>query len=290
MKTLSAPQPEPRRALILCADDFGLSDGISATIAELAAMRRLSAVSCMAVLPDWRRQARRLRGLGVELAVGLHLVLTDEAPLGAMRAFAPDGRMPQVDPLTRRATLGAVPLAEVADEVHRQFDAFEAEWGRPPDFVDGHQHVHMLRGIRAVVMAITARRAPGAWVRNCADRIAAILARPHLDRALRSAMLSRGLAEDAARAGLRTNDSFAGYYDFRGNYADLFPRFLVRPGPTHLVMCHPGGGRAPGDRIAEARLREAAVLRSEGFEPLLEAAGLVLTAYRAPRPVLQLAG
>jgi hypothetical protein len=285
----SSPRPEAGRTLILCADDFGLSDAISATIAELAGAGRLSATSCMAVLPEWRRQARRLRGLP-NLAVGLHLVLSDERPLGPMPVLAPQGVLPGVDPLTHRALLGRVPLAEIADEVHRQFDAFEAEWGRAPDFVDGHQHVHMLRGIRDVVLAVAARRAPDAWVRQCADRLPAILARPHPDRALRSALLSAGLAEAAAHAGLRTNRSFAGYYDFQGDYAALLPRFLARAASTHLVMCHPGAGRLPGDRIAEARIREAEVLRSPAFPELLARAGLSLGPHRPAAPPLRLAG
>ena len=35
------------KALILCADDFGLTDGISEAILDLAASGRVSAVSCM---------------------------------------------------------------------------------------------------------------------------------------------------------------------------------------------------------------------------------------------------
>ena len=273
------PPREPK-GLILCADDFAMSDGVSATIAELAAAGRLSAVSCMAAAPGWAAQAPRLKGLGDRVAVGLHIVLSDETPLGSMPRLAPDGRLPGCDPLTVQAYAGNVPLCEVADEVARQFDAFQAEHGAPPDFVDGHQHVHMLPGLRAIVLEVTRRRAPFAWLRDCTDRLPAVLARPFQTRALRSGLLSRGLSRDAERLGLRTNRGFSGYYDFRSDYAALFPNFLTHVGPAPLLMCHPGRGAANGDTIAEARVREAEVLASPQFPDMLERAGLALTSYR----------
>ena len=281
--------PPSERALILCADDFGLSDAISATIVELAWMKRLSAISCLAVLQAWPRQARRLKGLGRDVAVGLHLVLSDEEPLGVMPLHAPAGRMPGVDPLTAAALMGRAPLVEIGEEINRQFDAFEAELGAPPDFVDGHQHVHMLPGIRAIVIDIVRRRAPDAWLRDCTGGVLATLSRPFPVRAARSGLLCAGLRQTAERAGLRTNLSFAGYYDFRADYAAIFPGFLRGASAAHLVMCHPGSGRACDDRIAEARIREASLLRSRAFEEMLERAGLALTPYRhAPhQPVLQ---
>ena len=65
----------------------------------------------------------------------------------------------------------------------------------------------------------------------------------------------------AARRGLTCNQSFAGHYDFRGDYAALFPAFLRQPGEAHLVMCHPGAGERVGDVIAAARPVEAQALR-----------------------------
>ena len=282
--------PRDGRALILCADDFGLSDGISATIVELAWMKRLSAISCMAVLESWPRQARRLKGLGRDVAVGLHLVLSDEQPLGVMPTYAPAGRMPGCDPLTAAALMGRAPLIEIGEEINRQFDAFEAERGGPPDFVDGHQHVHMLPGVRAIVVDIVRRRAPDAWIRDCTDTPLATLVRPFPVRAARSGLLSSGLRCAAERAGVRTNLSFAGYYDFRADYGAIFPSFLRNASAAHLVMCHPGSGWACDDRIAEARMREADLLRSRAFDEMLERARLSLTPFRhsAHEPVLSM--
>ncbi len=253
----------PQR-LTICADDFALSPAISEAIADLAMSGPINAISCMAALPGWPRDSLLLGALPANIEIGLHLVLTDEVPLTRMRHIAPGGYLPGIDSLTRRAALRQLDLTEIKQEITAQFDRFIACHGRSPAFVDGHQHAHLLPGIRQIMLSETARRAPGAWVRNCTDRLDAMLTRPWSGKAIGSAWHSRGLAAAAARHGVACNDSFAGHYDFRAGYAELFPQFLRRPGAFHLVMCHPGAGDLAGDTIAAARRREAAALRILG--------------------------
>lgn len=266
------------RRLILCSDDFAFSRDISTTIAGLAQEGKLNAIGCMAVMPGWPNDVALLRDLPDHVQIGLHLTLTDERPLTKMAHLAPDDRMPAINDLARRARFGTLPLDEIAREVSWQFSAFIDRLGRPPAFVDGHQHAHALRGIRDIVLKTTARRAPGAWIRCCADTIPAMMARPFRAKALGSAIHSLGLRRDAARYGLRCNDSFAGHYDFSGDYETLFPRFLRAAGPVHLVMCHPGGGARAGDGIATARTREAMALRSWSIADMATARGLAFPA------------
>lgn len=264
--------------LILCSDDFAFSRGVSETIAELAHAGKLNAISCMAVMPGWPQDSRLLAGLPNHVEIGLHLTLTGERPLSAMPRFAPDGVLPDINPLGRMAARGYLPLSEIVAEVAAQFDAFIAAVGRPPAFVDGHQHAHALPGIREIVLDETARRAPAAWVRDCSDRAWAMLVRPFIGKAISSAWHSRGLRRAAAERGLATNDSFAGHYDFTGDYLAIFPRFLRQPGITHLVMCHPGAGERAGDTIAAARPREAEALRTCPIGDMAAAQGLAFPA------------
>ena len=260
--------------LILCADDFGLSPEISRIIAELAAEGRINAISCMAVCAGWARDSAMLRSLPDTIEIGLHLVLTGEPPLTAMPRLAPDGNLPAINQLARSAILKRLPLDEIRSEISAQFDRFIDEHGRPPAFVDGHQHAHVLPGIREIVLAETARRAPDAWLRNCRDGFAAMMSRPFRGKALANALHSRGLKRAAARHGLACNDSFGGHYDFASDYAPLFPRFLANPGPVHLVMCHPGAGDLAGDTIAAGRKREAAALRTMAMRDIAAEHGL----------------
>jgi hypothetical protein len=110
------------------------------------------------------------------------------------------------------------------------------------------------------VIAATVRHAPHAWIRNPSDRLGAALRRPFAGKAIGSTFHALGFAGAVRRAGLRTNDSFAGHYDFAGDYNALLPHFFQAPGAVHLIMCHPGGGTLDGDTIEQARLAETVAI------------------------------
>jgi chitin disaccharide deacetylase len=277
------------RTVALCADDYALSPGVSAGILEALRAGRLSAVSVMASMPRWPELAPELKPVP-DADVGLHVNLTLGAPLGAMPSLAPDGRFPPVAQVIRAAVLGRAPLAEIRAELDRQLDRFEAAMGRPPDFVDGHQHVHALPGVRAVLLeTLAARGLQGAcWLRDCGDRWDRIVARRHeASKALIVAGFARGFAAAARRAGFPVNEGFAGFspFDPAQDYARQFERFLQAPGRAHLVMCHPGHADAELralDPVTTTRERELAFLLSERFDAALERRGLRLA--RLPRP------
>lgn len=216
----------------------------------------------MTIMPGWPRDAPMLTDRAAHVQVGLHLVLCDEQPLGKMPNSSIDGRLPASSLLTRRALTGRLDTSEFGEEIDRQFDAFEQAMGRPPDFVDGHKHCHLLPGLRTLVLDATVRRAPNAWLRSCADRLTAILARPFRWKALGSALWSLGFNRAADRRRLNTNDSFAGHYDYRRDFAALLLRFRARPGRFHVIMCHPGSELDPSDPIAPARVKEFMLLKS----------------------------
>lgn len=264
------------KRLTLCADDFGHSPGTSAVIAELIGAGRINATCCMALTPSWPSDWAVLKKVANGAEVGIHLTLTDDEPLTQMPDFAPSGAMPGIDHLAKRRTL---PQKELAAEIAAQFARFEAVAGRPPDFVDGHQHVHHLRGIRDLVLAETKRRAPRAWLRDCGDSPAGMLARPFVMKAIGSAWRGRGFRAAAQAAGLATNDGFAGHYDFGEDFAALFPAFLRHPGAHHVVMVHPGVDDLPGDSIGAARVREAAYLRRADTIAIATAHGLRLSRF-----------
>lgn len=260
--------------LILCADDFACSQAVSETIVALARAEKINAISCMAGMPGWHRDSRLLETVPEHVQIGLHLTLTDEAPLSAMPELAPKGRLPDINTLNRKAVRWELPFGEIRAEVVAQFDAFAEAMGRAPDFVDGHQHAHVLPGIREIVLAEMTCRAPRSWVRACSDRLSALLQRPFPGKAIGSTYHARGFKRAAAAHGIATNDSFAGHYDFDRDYGELFPHFLRGGRGMHLVMCHPGAGEAPGDTIAAARCREADILNNLPIADMAARAGM----------------
>lgn len=232
------------REIVLTADDYAMTRGISQAIEQLASAGRISATSAMTTSAHWPGHARGLAAYRDRIAVGLHFDLTLGPSLGAMPRLAPGGRLPDIGALSKLALSGDFDPAEIAAEAERQLDAFETHLGFPPDYLDGHQHVHALPHIRDALLPVLQRRyaGQGFLVRAPKPTIASLLRRGRaLPKALALAWLTRGFGEMARKAGFVVNDSFAGISGFRpGDTRADFDEALMAKGPLALVMCHPG--------------------------------------------------
>jgi predicted glycoside hydrolase/deacetylase ChbG (UPF0249 family) len=239
--------------VILNADDYAMTQGISDAILALAEAGRLSATSAIVTTRHWPAHAREAVLRRDRIAIGLHLNLTFGAPLGAMPSLAPDGIFPGPGAIVRNASARRLDRAEIRGEIERQLDRFEAEAGFPPDFVDGHHHVHVLPGVRDELLAAMGERFPagGPLVRDPFDSPARILRRRvAAGKALTAAWLGAGFRRAAEAAGFPTNRGFSGFSTFGAvPYADEFDAFLVAPGPRHMIMCHPG---LPDDELGDS--------------------------------------
>lgn len=270
------------RRIIICADDYGISPAVSAGICDLIARRRINATSTMVVSPHFDRDAAAaLRDAAAgHAAIGLHVTLTAPfAPLS--RDFEPQrhGAFLTLPTTLRRAHLRTLRPARLRDEVARQFAAFAAAFGRPPDFVDGHHHVHLFPQIRDAVLRVTRETAPRAWVRQCGQLSARRRLTDH--KALLLDTLSRRFRRLAADHGLAANPAFAGTYAFRrdADYPALFATFLDGLPAGGVVMCHPGHVDAALrrlDHVTDMREREYEFFRGDGFPRLLAAHGVSL--------------
>lgn len=254
---------------------------MSAGILEALAAGRLNATGAMTNRPNWKTAARDLRALeGAGALFGVHLNMTLGAPLAAGAALAPSGVFPQLSTYLR-GKVSREAVAEIAQEIRAQLDAFEQEMGRPPDFVDGHQHVHVLEPVRGLLLEEAQRRgyAGKAWLRDSADRTARILKRGvETKKALALAWLARGFAKEARARGFEVNDGFSGFsaFDPSRDYGADFARYLAQPGGRHLVMCHPGhvdDELRSADPVTTTREQELAFLLSSRFSETMEKAG-----------------
>jgi hypothetical protein len=259
------------RRLVLCADDYAMTDGVSRAIDQLAAGGRISATSVLVTSRHWPANAKQLSALRDRIAVGLHLDLTLGPLLGSLPGLAPNGRPPDVARLSELALKRGIDEAEVAGEIERQLDALEHYLGFPPDFLDGHQHVHALPVVRDALLGVLGRRGlakSGFLVRDPRPKLGAIIRRGRAaPKALAIAWLTRGFGADARRAGLVVNDSFAGISGFRPvDTRRDFDQALKAAGPLALVMCHPGfpdAELAALDPVTTRRQTEYDVLMSE---------------------------
>jgi len=255
--------------MIICADDYGLSEDIDQAIIELCGLRRLSAVSCMVALErcDAAALAKLIRHQAA-VDIGLHLSFADETlprPVNAVAGSSPP-YFTAYGPYLRRALAGRVPARETFQQVSEQYELFLKKCGRPPDFIDGHLHAHQLPGVRHglidFVLSLPANRRP--YIRNTRGPLRKLWrARLPLFKAAIIGAFGRRMHAQLVAARLFTNEGFTGIYDFRNwrRYPEYFPRFAASlPDPNGLLVVHPGGRE-------DWRRQEFTTLREFRFAP-----------------------
>ncbi|MGA8610617.1 MAG: ChbG/HpnK family deacetylase [Xanthobacteraceae bacterium] len=268
---------QPQRHIILCADDYGISPAVSGAIRDLIAKKRINATSVMVTAPTFSHaEAAALReAAGNHAAIGLHLTLTAPfRPHG--HGFAPlrDGAFPALASMARRGLSRSLTPALLDAEIAGQFAAFRSAFGRAPDYVDGHQHIHVFPQISEALLRVTKHTAPHAWLRQCGRAVRKTLE----PKGLVLDALSRRFRRLAAEHGLPTNPAFAGTYAFRAraDYAKLFPDFLDGMPDGGVIMCHPGvvdAELARLDPLTDLREREYAYFLDDAFAQLLQRRG-----------------
>jgi predicted glycoside hydrolase/deacetylase ChbG (UPF0249 family) len=274
-------------SVIVCADDFALAPGVSRGIVELVAAGRLTATSCMSLTTWWPEHAAWLVPLRNRADIGLHLTLTDHRPLGPMARLAPLGRLPPLGQLMALAWTRRLDQGEIEAEIERQVDAFTAALGAPPDFLDGHQHVHQFPVIREAMATVLARRPDlaSAWLRLTHDTPWGIVRRGvAVPKSSFLHVIAGGLSRRIE--GRAANRSFRGVRQFSAveDYADLFARFVARPTARTLVMCHPGYVDAEligADTLTTAREAELRYLGGPEMPRALQRAGARLARFGA---------
>jgi len=274
-----------RRRIWLCADDYGISPAVSTAIRDLVVRGRINATSVMVITPSFDRgEARALASLnGVErrVAIGLHLTLTARfAPLG--KAFQPmrSDVFPPLPEMLARALVRGLRREPLKAEIAAQVEAFIAAFAQAPDFIDGHQHVHLLPQVCDALLTVTKEIAPRAWLRQCGGALP-LSAQLSDRKALLLHVLSKRFRRRAGELGLHTNPAFAGTYDFHpgADIAKVFPRFLNRLPDGGVVMCHPGfldDELRRLDPLTTLREREYAFFAGDSFPKLLAERGVAL--------------
>jgi len=269
------------RRIVVCADDYALAPGVSRAIRELVSRGRLNAISIMAVIPGFERECASLLSAPspIPLSIGLHATLSGPfKPLAALPIPSADGKFPPLSRLMPPLGVFRIDRKAVKAEVAGQIAAFRKALGRDPDFVDGHQHVQLMPGVRMAFLEAVLETAPKAWVRQCG---AVSGARVRGKKARFLEFLSRGFRRRAGKLGLAFNPAFSGAYDFSTaeNFGALFARFLDGLPDGGVIMCHPGFVDAElvvRDQLTDRRQTEYAFLAGEDFPAVLARAGASL--------------
>jgi len=234
------------RRIWLCADDYGLAEGVNRAIRDLISRGRLNATSVMVVGPAiGRGQVTALQETAAaspRCAIGLHVTLTAPfRPLSMYFRPLDGGLFLPFAKLLRAGLLRRLDAGLVEDEVLAQLAAFKELFSRAPDFVDGHQHAQLFPQVRDGFLRAVKEAAPDAWVRQCGRRkpLGHRFGEP---KAMVLDMLSAQFRKRAADATIAFNPAFAGAYDFSkpADFDRLMNGFVHDLPDGGLVMCHPG--------------------------------------------------
>lgn len=267
------------KGISICADDYGLHPEVDRAIVDLATRKRLGATS---VLVDAQGLSERAAWLdGVDIDVGLHLNLTQM--VGDLDASDVQASLAR---LILDCYLGKISRQWVQSSLRRQLDRFESLFGRMPDYVDGHQHVHQLPIVREVLLQELSERFPRVsgesvgrsrsrpWIRStCASPgLLQTGLRQWLKAMVIQALGAKSLEQSARVAGFSMNAGFAGIYDFTKPalpYDVLMRHWLDTCAQGCVIMTHPSLAKIDADPVGQARRVEYQVLASDGFARLL---------------------
>ena len=274
--------------MILAADDFGISPSVDRANIRLIENKRISSVGCMMAgsNPELKMNLLELKKLSSEVDVGLHLVLTDSAPVGEhnsqMGLLDKYGRLPNLKTLATKAYLGILSAHAVELEIVAQIEKFKSIFDRVPDFIDGHQHVQQLpiaRNAIASAVAIFNRigyvrvaNLPNEWMWKSAQLFSPRFAFENLALTIPGRQSAFLFSEKK----IRHNRYLLGYYRHTPDmlFNEVFEKYLsVHPEVNDIFFCHPGHADdhlKKVDSLVDSRKDNFEFLISSEFQDMCE--------------------
>lgn len=273
------------RALIINADDFGMSPGINRGIMEAVDAGIVTSASLMVGMPAFDDAVRSARMTEGALGVGVHLTLTVGRPLTRAESLV-DSVTGEFFPAAvqfGRGLVGQIRPADVVDECKAQIERARVA-GVTVTHLDGHLHVHLWPGIAHAVRHVLETEGVAATRRPNEPLFRGPLWRRRLpERAIIGWLASRTRLQHWPVA---TTDHFVGstllgMSDFESGLLAVLD--LLPVGTTEL-MVHPGydDGPLPGyDQYRSQREVELRALTSPAVRERLQCKGVRLINFGA---------
>jgi len=260
----------PKVGIVACADDFGLNAEVDAAIVDLVSSKRLTAVGALVDGPQIHQRAAALASLDTD--IGLHLNFTE------VWSGTPPGTWvkPWRD-LVLQSYFGLLNAQQVNLAIEHQLDQFEAIFKRPPDFIDGHIHVHQLPGIRQPLLSILKHRYAGhlPWLRDTRPNRGVSSDMPAWQR-FKAHVIgflgAQALMTESAKLDFKSNHGFAGAYDFsrpHPPFVEMLKLWLPTMQTGGLLMMHPSQKVLNNDPMGPSRVQEYAILAGTVWPELL---------------------
>jgi predicted glycoside hydrolase/deacetylase ChbG (UPF0249 family) len=267
--------------LIVNADDFGLTPGVTRGIAVGHRDGVITSTSMLAVAPSFPLAAAMAASGDLDdLGIGVHLAAVGEDPplLSAKEvpslvdrrgAFWQSWRQ-----FLPRVAAGRIDREDLRREFTAQVERARSV-GVPLTHVDTHQHLHLWPLVRDVVIEVAATAG--------IDAIRATRTSGRGPKARGIGRLARGLADSAERAGMRHPRAFAGLDEAGHLTGPVLCGAIEALGasqvPSAEIGCHPGEADDPERRRYRwgyAWPEELAGLRSPAARTAIDAGGFRL--------------
>jgi hopanoid biosynthesis associated protein HpnK len=287
------------KKLIITADDFGLTEGVSRAIIEGHKRGIVTSTSLLANGEAFDAAVRMARD-APGLSIGVHLNLSEGRPVSPsenVRSLTTrDGAfLGAPGRLARRIMTGRVSRRELETELRAQVQKVQAA-GIKPTHLDGHKHVQALppvfkamiqvaldTGIRSV--RVSAEESGGAvrLFRGQVSHRRKLLKQWAAARAL--SLLSLRQRKMAIRAGLACPEHFFGVIQTGLLDAPALAEIMSRlPEGVSELMCHPGyvdeALRKTPTRLLQEREMELRSLTAADIKRLLSSIGVQLIGHR----------
>lgn len=273
------------RFLVVNADDFGRSRGVSAGIVEAHLHGLVSTTTALMNLPgaglDVAQAVREVPSLGLGVHLNLTLGRPVSPPAAVSTLISADGAFWPPDALAARCA--NVDPEQVRREWRAQVEAFLAT-GAALDHLDSHHHAAVFAPAWwNIALGLAAEYSCGVRPPAPADVKDDILFSRFPEAARRFAASEAG--EMVSRHSIQTADRLV--TRFYGRAADLGTLLSILdtlPNGSTELMCHPGRldhALASESGYAGEREAELAALTSAQARSALQRAGIRLTTYRS---------
>ena len=275
--------------MIICADDFGISQSVSDGILELLSKKRLSAVSCMLNYDgNIINQIDSLLSFKSNCDIGLHLNLTSGKPLSygidkSSGLVDDEGNFLNFNKLIKNILFNNVKIDVLSKEIEKQIYYFLLLTKKLPDFIDGHQHIHQLPLIRDILPKICSKIFinQNFYIRVCRFPIKqSILHKLKPKMILGSFLINMYSTASIKQLNLfkiKSNNYLLGYHNYNKEilYHFVFEQYLkLSISKNDIFFTHPGyidNDLIVRDSLIEGRERNLKFLLSDRFLDILSA-------------------
>lgn len=249
--------------MIISADDYGISPGVSRSIRDLAAKKRISATSCMVNSEEALNELDSLKAYRDQLDVGLHIDLSEgeSALFNGFRSLAIAAHLKRIE------------KNEIKKVIRNQIERFIDGFGQAPTHLDGHHHAHQLPIVRDALVEVYMEMKLKSYVRIFSIPKPWLFGPRICFENMVIQLQSQGLTRKLDKKNIPRNRYLLGHYSYDKPlpFSIILKNYLrLNPSAEDIFICHPGYQETtyPEDSISLARQDCASYLLSDEFEKL----------------------